>query len=104
MRLAGFVSGIFTIQAPQKPDPDGVPFGSGFGFDIFHQVAGLAVEDFAEHFDGVGADAFVALEPRDLAGADMVVFDQGILGDALRLHHGPEFGVGNHEIQASLST
>ena len=36
--------------------------GGGFGrFDVFHDVAGGAVQNGAEHIDGVGADAFIAL-------------------------------------------
>ena len=60
-----------------------------FVFDIFHDVPYLTVEDPAKHFNGMGADAFVALEPGDLPGADAMLFDQSILGNAFFFHDHP---------------
>ena len=59
-------------------------------FDIFHNIPNFAVENAAEHFDRVRADAFVALEARDLRGTDAVLFDEGVLRDALFLHDLPQ--------------
>ena len=72
--------------------------------EIGHNVADAAIQYAAEHFDGMGADAFVALHPRQLAGADAVFFDKGILGDAASFHGFPKVVVGDHNMQAPLST
>ena len=57
--------------------------------DVFHYISDLAAEDTAEGVDGVGTDAFVAFEPGDLCGADIVLLDERVLADALFLHHFP---------------
>ena len=44
----------------------------------------------------MGADAFVALEPGDLPGADVVALDEGVLRNALLFHYVPEIVIGNH--------
>jgi len=43
--------------------------------NILHDVLNLTAENPAKHFNGVGADTFVPLQPGDLSGADMVLFD-----------------------------
>ena len=45
--------------------------------------------DFAENFNGVGADAFVALESRNLCRADVIGLNQRVLRHASLLHHVP---------------
>ena len=72
-------------------------YPGSFFFDILHNIAHLAFEDAAEHFDGVGADAFIPLQPGELPGTDPVVLDEHILGDAPFLHHSPELVVRNHK-------
>ena len=48
-------------------------------FNIFHNIAHLAVKYFAEHLDGMCADAFVPFQAGDLRGTDVVLLDEGIL-------------------------
>lgn len=57
--------------------------------NIGGNVAGLTIENFTEHFQRVGADAFIALQAGDLSGADMETGDQGVLGDPLLLQFFP---------------
>lgn len=71
--------------------------------DISHDVPYLTVQDLAEYFDGVGADALVPLQPGDLGRADVIGLDERVLGDAFFLHHVPQVVIGNHRMQASLS-
>ena len=52
----------------------------------------------------MGADAFVALHPGQLSGTDTVLFNKGVLRDTLFLHGFPEVVVGDHNMQAPLST
>lgn len=40
---------------------------------VFHDILYPAIQYGAEHINGVGADAFIALEPGDLGGADVVL-------------------------------
>lgn len=44
----------------------------------------------------MGTDAFVALEPGDLPGADVVALDEGVLRNTFLFHYVPEIVVGNH--------
>ena len=44
----------------------------------------------------MGADTFVALQPGELAGADVIVPDQGVLADAPLLHYLPQILIGHH--------
>mgnify|MGYP000114560079 FL=1 len=55
---------------------------AGFVFQVFHDGAYRAPENAAEGLDGVGADAFVPFETGQLAGADMVIFYQRVLGNS----------------------
>ena len=64
-----------------------------FVFDICHDIPRLTVQDPAENFDRVRADALVSLQSGDLSGADIVFFDQRVLRDAVFLHHAPQFVV-----------
>ena len=57
--------------------------------NIGGNVAGLTIEDLTEYFQRVGADAFIALEPGDLSRADVVFFNQRILGNPFFFHDGP---------------
>ena len=52
----------------------------------------------------MGTDAFVALEPGDLSGADVVALDEGVLRNALLFHYVPEIVIGNHFKSAPLYT
>ena len=60
-----------------------------FVLAVFHDIAHLAMENFAEYFYRVRADAFVALQPCDLPGADMILMDQRILRNAAIVHDRP---------------
>ena len=71
-------------------------FFSIFIFGVFHNVLHLAVENSAKDLNGVGADAFVALEPGQLTGTDVVLLDERVLGDPSVLHNVPEIIIGNH--------
>jgi len=64
--------------------------------NVFHHVFDLAIQDFAEHIDGVRADAFVALQAGDLAGADAISVNQGVLRHALFTHGFPQATIRNH--------
>lgn len=57
--------------------------------DIFHDVTHLTVQNFAKDFNGVGANTFVALEPGDLPGADIVFLNKRVLCNAFFLHFCP---------------
>lgn len=58
--------------------------------NVFHHVLHPAIQDLAEHVDGVGADEFVALQAGDLAWADVMAVNQGVLGHALFAHGFPQ--------------
>ena len=60
-----------------------------FFLDIFHDVLYPAIQNPAEHLNGVGADTFVALEPGDLAGTDPVFLDERVLGHLFFPHSFP---------------
>ena len=62
---------------------------------ISHNVPHIAFQNSAECIDGVGADALIPFQPGNLPRTDIVFFDQGILGDALFLHHKPQVIVRN---------
>ena len=68
-----------------------------FGY-ILHNVTHIAIQDPAEHLDGVGADAFVSFQAGDLSGADMVLLDEGILCDTTEFHHFPKFIIRDHNL------
>lgn len=75
----------------------GLFFCSGFcikGFffilDVFHNVADIAMQDFTEGFDGVGADTFVSLQARDLPRADMIILNQCVLRNPSLPHDIPQ--------------
>ena len=70
---------------------------------IFHNVLHSAVEDAAEKLDGVGADAFVALEAGDLRGTDMVLLDESILRNTFFFHGAPKLVIYDHS-RTSLPT
>ena len=70
--------------------------------DVFHNIADFAVQNFAKHFNRMGADALVALEPRDLSGADVMVLNKGVLRNSFLLHNVPEIVIGNHFKSAPL--
>ena len=72
-------------------------------FDILHDIAHLAVQNPAKHLDGMGADAFVSLQPGDLPGTDVIFFYKRVLRDSFLLQHIPQIIIRNHFIQASLS-
>lgn len=57
--------------------------------NIFHNVTNLTVQNFAKDFNSMGADAFVALEPGDLPGADIVFLNKRVLCNAFFLHFCP---------------
>lgn len=57
--------------------------------DIFHNVTHLTIQNFAKDFNSMGADAFVALKPGDLPGADIVFLNKRVLRNALFLHFYP---------------
>lgn len=64
--------------------------------NIFHNVTNLTIQNFAKDFNGVGADAFVALEPSNLPWADVVLFNECVLSNTFFLHFFPESVVRNH--------
>lgn len=61
--------------------------------NIVRDIADVTAEDAAKNLQRMGADAFVALEAGDLPGTDVVLFDEGILRDALFPHHAPQLFV-----------
>lgn len=90
-----------SVRKKQNPDetpPEAVAPGGVTLFvgNVFHNVLHLAVEDPAKGFDGVGADAFVALESGQLTGTDVILLDERVLGDPSVLHNVPEIIIGNH--------
>lgn len=64
--------------------------------EVFHYVFHPAVEDSAKHVDGMGADKFVSLQAGDLARADAVAVNQGILGYPFFAHGFPQATIRNH--------
>ena len=66
---------MLRILAMTIKTPDHIDRGLVFIGDIFHNVLYVAVEDLAKRLNGVGADAFIALETGDLTGADMILLD-----------------------------
>ena len=85
-------------QIPDETPPEAVAPGGVTLFvgNVFHNVLHLAVEDPAKDLNGVGADAFVALEPGQLTGTDVVLLDERVLKDPSVLHNVPEIIIGNH--------
>ena len=71
--------------------------------NILHNVPGLALQDFTEHLNCVGADTLISFDSGDLSGTDMMLLDQSVLCDTFYFHNDPEISKGNHNIQASLS-
>jgi len=49
--------------------------------DVLHHILHAAVQDFAEHVNGVGANKLVAFQAGNLTGADAVLVNQGIYCD-----------------------
>lgn len=72
--------------------------------NILHNVSNITVQNSAKHIDRMGTDAFVALEPGNLSGADVVALDEGVLRNALLFHYVPEIVIGNHFKFAPLYT
>ena len=56
---------------------------------ILHDVSNLTGQDSAKHFNGMGADAFIPFQSRDLSGADIIPFDKHVLCDAFLFHDIP---------------
>jgi len=54
-------------------DKDGNLFFLSGIRDILHHILHAAVQDFAEHINGVDTDKFVALQAGDLTGNDAVL-------------------------------
>ncbi len=72
-------------------------FGGALGVRcIFHDLFNPAVKNPAKHINGMGADALIALQARDLAGADAVGVYQRVLCDALAAHGFPKPAVCDH--------
>ena len=55
-------------------------------FGIFHYIFYPAGKDFAKHINSVGADAFVSFESGYLPRAYLMLFYQGVLGNAFFFH------------------
>ena len=49
---------------------------------VLHNILDLAVKYSAEHFDRMGADAFVALQSGYLRGAYAVLLDKSVLSNS----------------------
>lgn len=56
---------------------------------IFHDIFYAAIQDSAECFYGVGADALVPLQSGDLGRAYFIFFDQRVLTYAFGFHSSP---------------
>lgn len=54
------------------------------------------MQDSAKGVDGVGAYAFVSFQPGDLRGADVILLDEGILGESFFFHGFPKLVIRNH--------
>ena len=63
MGCHGFMAALFLF----------VLFLRGYILYVFHDILYPAIQYSTEHINGVGADAFIALEPGDLGGADAVL-------------------------------
>ena len=59
-------------------------------WNVLHHIFNAAVQNLAEHLDRMGANVFVVLEARDLAGTDMLFIDERILSHALFAHGFPQ--------------
>lgn len=71
--------------------------------NILHDFANIAVQNPAEHLDGVRADALVSFQSRNLSGADAVFFNECILRNAALFHRFPELFIGDHARSHPLS-
>lgn len=72
--------------------------------NIRHDVGNVTAQNATKHVDGVGADALTALQAGDLRRADAVLLDERMLCDAFARHGELQVFVGDHNIQAPLST
>ena len=63
-----------------------------------------AIKNFAKHFDGVCAYAFVPPQSGDLGRTYAILLNQCILRNTFFFHYVPQIVVRNHNIQASLSS
>lgn len=57
--------------------------------NILHNVPYIALQNATKHLNRMGADALIAFEPGDLSGADVVLFNQCVLSNALAFHNRP---------------
>ena len=57
--------------------------------NILHDVPDFAGQNSAKHLNGMGTDALVPFQPRDLSGADIIPFDEHVLCDTLLFHDIP---------------
>ena len=83
------------------PPPSGALLLDFFG-DVLHQIAGLAVEDFAELDDGVNGHASIIHEAVYRLGVDLVDFAKVYLLQALLVHKIEEFGIRNRHSLSSF--
>ena len=57
--------------------------------NVFHNISNLTVENFTKHLNCIGAYTFVSFQSGNLAGADMMLFNQGVLGNTPFFHNVP---------------
>lgn len=76
---------------------------AGSAGPVLHNVLHPAVQYAAEHFNRMGADAFVPLQPGDLRRADAIGVDERVLAHTLCAHGDPKPVVGNHQYHPLFS-
>lgn len=69
---------------------------------ILRYIPQFTMKDFTELIKRIGIDIFIFAQPVKLSGADTIVLDKFILGNAPFLHRCPQAVKYNHTISPSL--